>query len=211
MNHRGLTRSLILSCALLLSAAACGPTTPAGPDLGYLKMSHPVYSPNHTKTIRLISNWGQDTALLETLRPAANTAAAQLSAITGVNFVVSGEVTPYAPTNGEIGIRIESGKCGANPDVWGCAPDSLWTQDVNGRQMLSTQSIYIEPSQAQSSSAERKVTGILHEIGHTLGMLHYNNTYQGSLQIMNDHITSELQTYQEGDKNGLRSIVFYDN
>lgn len=151
-------------------------------------------------TIRLV-----DSAGIESLRPGLELAAARLADHTGGYFVVApGTTTATEPVSGEILVVVSStSPCGGN---WaGCAgPRSAEFDPVAGQWFLVTGKVWIHPTALTYSQVNRQHL-LEHEIGHALGLLHYDSLYEGRYQVMHS-MRYDAATFESGDVNGLNYL-----
>lgn len=171
-------------------------------------------------TLRLVSNGQGD---VEQLRSAAQFAASQIASISGVQVSVAAGTVPdgatsdRTPTDGEILLSVDSTvagspACGSGPYSlsWaGCT--MLWSQRAypeQGFDEIRSSRMWIHPVTLGYSTADQRSV-ISHELGHALGLDHYETLYNGVYQVMNGsgggYTTQGV--YQDGDKNGLRFLV----
>jgi hypothetical protein len=149
-------------------------------------------------TIRLVTSPG-----VEALRPLATTVAGELTAITGSPVSVAGgqvaSIDGPLP-DGEIRIVVSaSTPCGGS--VIGCGEvQTTGGVGVRGR-------VWITPSGMALTDA-RRTSLLRHEIGHTLGLEHYQPLFGGVAQVMASGLPENLpQPYGTGDRNGLRFLA----
>ncbi|MGZ0229962.1 MAG: hypothetical protein ACKVKO_08405 [Acidimicrobiales bacterium] len=133
---------------------------------------------------------------------------AEISTVSTVNFVVADRTDAEVNTMslGEITIEMApedfvSQQCGAEFVIAGCAGPSTenasegWDQ---GRVWLSDPTADYPPVDRRSL--------IAHELGHALGLGHFDDLFEGKLQIM--HSSSwEAPSYESGDLRGLNYML----
>ncbi len=191
------------------SAATTRSKTAAAPrsttDVGYHRFSgYAGATGNNGKLVlQLIESPG-----VESFRDAARTVAAELTAVTGLQVTVaSGTTTSTAPVAGVDKIRVASNHygqpmCGS----WGCGGPTTF-QQIDGGWYITGGRVTVAPSTVRITATE-KVELLAHEIGHTLGLDHYNGTFQGHYQRMNGYVDKEPGLhYQAGDKAGLKAVT----
>ncbi len=145
-------------------------------------------------TIRLT---GAD-ARVEEYRDELTAAARAASATAGVPIrVAPGRGGPADPARGEIAVVIGSGPCGAGSV--GCGGPSLDAREiVAGRVWLHPSSLGIPTGQRSNLAA--------HELGHALGLQHFDGSWSDGRQVMYPVITG-VTSYRAGDSAGLRHVA----
>lgn len=141
---------------------------------------------------------------VELLRPGLTTVAGELSVISGTAVTVRtgllappSNVTNLAPGPGEIRVVVSSTTpCGSA--VIGCGQIQT-TGGVGDRG-----SVWITP-QGMGLQPARVTSLLRHEIGHTLGLEHYQPFFHGDRQVMASS-QEEALPYGAGDRNGLRFL-----
>ncbi|MFJ3395277.1 hypothetical protein [Leifsonia aquatica] len=152
---------------------------------------------------------------VEKWRPVAESVLNYLNSNLGYRFTLAGGTVESAPTTGyqvpdnQIFVYVDSeGMAGALGNA------SAHTQlAMKGGILYSGGVIRMAKTVSQyptsSNAAERLKAQRLfaHELGHVLGLGHFNETYRGAVQTMHTSAWSAGQAfYQEGDLNGLRAL-----
>ncbi|HYG93585.1 MAG TPA: hypothetical protein VD859_08325 [Nocardioides sp.] len=122
--------------------------------------------------------------------------------------VMPGTVRRTKPRRGEILVVLDStSRCGrAYPNWLGCSqPQKLtWVPGTDRRRALvHSGTIRIRPRLLETYPTHA-VHVYMHEIGHILGMSHFDKKYEGAYQVMRTQ-SSTSTTYQAGDRHGLAS------
>jgi len=123
--------------------------------------------------------------------------------------VAPGTVSRTKPRRGEILVQLSPGSpCArSSPDWVGCAgPKKLsWVRGSDQKQIwVGAGKIWIRPN-LLTEYPTLQYTVYLHELGHVLGMGHYDATYDGAYQVMRSVAHDPINHYQAGDRNGLTS------
>lgn len=145
-------------------------------------------------TLRLTGADGR----IEQYRHDLAAAARAASAVTGVPVrVAAGFGGPVDPGRGEIAVVLGSGPCGSGSV--GCGGPSLTTREVvSGR-------VWISPS-ALGLSAAQRANLAAHELGHALGLQHFDGSWTDGRQVMYPVITGTA-SFRAGDSAGLRRVA----
>ena len=191
----GIVRTVAVA-ALVLTAtpAQAGPVAGAGFNLQEDTGLLPEY------TVRLVLSPG-----IETLRDEVQRAVDEVVSITGLTVTVAPDtIIERARLQGEILVRVSphSPFAGDRPtSIWaGCA---VSTKDFGGprpdvKYQLSAD-VWINVPELGLQDREHVV---FHEMGHAFGLDHYNQVFDGQVQVM--HSSNHAQSsYQSGDRNGL--------
>jgi hypothetical protein len=151
-------------------------------------------------TIRLISSGN-----IETFRPTIQAAANDLAGTTGGSYpVAAGTTTSTDPAVGEILIVVSSSSpCNGTANWIGCGGPEDTAMGPAGWVSMSG-AIWLHPTLLNYSATTRQST-VAHEIGHVLGLDHFDGTFEGSQQIMHSSVIPSA-TYRSGDANGLRYL-----
>ncbi|GAB3572866.1 hypothetical protein GCM10027406_00470 [Leifsonia lichenia] len=148
-----------------------------------------------TYTVRLV-----DTPGIEEMRAAVKASVDDVNAQHAARLTLAPGVTAARVASaGEILVAIDDTKC---PTSAGCAsPGVRW---MEGEYHAVSGLAWITP-QVLRYTADQKQHVVAHELGHTLGLAHYDQTHQGATQLM--HFASyEATTLRTGDLAGLRFL-----
>jgi len=159
-------------------------------------------------TIRLATSTAGN---IEIYRAKLQQAANEINAAGGASLTVA-PGTVVGPTNanlldapdGEIWVMISaSSPCGAlSGGRLGCGgPSGSW---VSGEPMWTSGTVWLSPT--MSNACQQPVTS--HEIGHALGLSHFDQQYSGVYQVMKSSTNCSFPiALQAGDLNGHRWLV----
>lgn len=142
---------------------------------------------------------------VEYLRQSAQQAAASIGSINGVGISVApGTFADPKPGFGEIlvgGPEVISNPCSGRARVLACAgPVGLTALPSLGVTLIDGGHIDFTARGRDQNAAARTAT-FKHELGHVLGLDHFDGAYAGSTQLMNS--TSVQSDYRAGDISGL--------
>jgi hypothetical protein len=211
LGHRRLTTLIGVGCAAAVAMLPATPAQAAGyhSGSGFLSYDAGLLS---SYTIHLV-----DTPEIEEFRAEAESVAAELTSIMGsvTVTVASGVVqSSYTPGPGEVTVKTdETSSCTTNRLPGGLG----WLGCTNGPATAfsggpRTDVEYVQDAKVTvnivvaglASDVQRHV--VAHEVGHALGLQHYDAIFEGHYQIMRsttDTTENASNTYQSGDINGL--------
>jgi hypothetical protein len=105
------------------------------------------------------------------------------------------------PTADEIVVRVtDQTICG--PIASGCTSNAIAQSEGFG---VVTNAVVEIQRDLLGSGYELPV--LLHEMGHAMGLGHYNEPYGTQMQVMWGFVTPEMTSYRSGDRNGLRALA----
>lgn len=139
-----------------------------------------------------------DSHRVEELRPHVTESVAAASAASGVPLtVLPGTVAPTGPREGQIDIVVSSrSPCGG---LWlGCGGPNI----DGGR--IESGVVWINPRLFERPVHEMSNT-VRHELGHTLGLAHYEYLHEDRVQTMHPTLF-EASRYESGDVAGLHFV-----
>lgn len=158
--------------------------------------------------IRLVSNNQGD---VETLRSAITRVAARVQSISDVILWVAPGTVPDTPGGrvsvaGEILLSFDNTTCGAGHA--GCGmPTSVDYSARPGFATIQASRIWMT-SAVQRFSAANQYSAAAHELGHALGLDHFDGYYNNEVQVMNSTAANYVTAgdYRAGDRNGLQFL-----
>lgn len=135
---------------------------------------------------------------IEEYRDEVEAAARAASTATGrAVHVAPGLGGPVDPGRGEIVVVLGTGPCGG--DAIGCGGPTLTDRElVAGR-------VWVHPTALGRSSADRANLAA-HELGHALGLQHFDGSWTDGRQAMFPRL-SEITAYRSGDAAGFRFLA----
>jgi hypothetical protein len=163
------------------------------------------YADRPSYTLRLVESPG-----VESLRGAAETAASEVASAGGVPIVVAAGTVPDTvpdrePAPGEILLSVDdTTPCG--PGNAGCGGPRIWSQRPSDHKTVIEGGRMWIYSVVLGYTAAQKQHVVDHELGHALGLAHYEQWYSDGYQVM--HPSSyEASGYRAGDRNGLSYLA----
>ena len=150
--------------------------------------------------IRLVDSSG-----VESVRPEVEEAAREVHDATGGDMRVLAGVTEDVedPAPGEILVVVTSASpCSASPWI-GCG--SVETTTGSTPNLIATSGkVWLHPDVLGLSAHDRQHV-VSHELGHALGLRHYDGRHDGEAQVMHSSSYDAL-SYRSGDLAGLRFL-----
>lgn len=143
--------------------------------------------------VRLVESDG-----IETIRPYVTEAVAQATAAGGQSLAVRpGTVDRSAPERGQIDIVVSSSSpCSG---LWlGCGGPTVEEGKVQAGQIWINPRVFDRPTDQIANT-------VRHELGHTLGLAHYEYLHEDRVQTMHPS-RFDAATYESGDAAGLRAV-----
>lgn len=160
---------------------------------GYALLSYAAYT-KLGRTVRFYPDTPASTRTLMT------TAVGEVNAISNAGLRI-GTDTTVEYIGGEILVRVVPvTRCG---DIAiGCAASTSYT-GVDGRRYVNTTTIEVA-ADVVGTSLEGVVVG--HELGHAMGLAHFEDKWDNSYQLMRSTAVS-TGTYRAGDRRGLAALT----
>lgn len=123
----------------------------------------------------------------------------QINAASGAGVAI-GPDTTASPAADEIVVRVPvTTICGAG--AAGCAANAVATTDGIG---VVVNALVELRRDLVGSGYELPV--LLHEMGHAMGLGHYDEPYRAAMQLMWNSVTTDMTAYRDGDRNGLAAL-----
>lgn len=162
-------------------------------------------------TIKLISSSEGNSELL---RPTTTEAARQLSAATGASLTVApglysapGDYRNVPVPQNEIYVKVSTewtSSCNI-PDVAGCGgPEGYAPGGESPFLVVTAGKVWVAPRKLDDSDLQNL---LLHELGHAIGLTHYQPDFEGLPQVMRSDGGGLVNAYRSGDLNGLRYLA----
>lgn len=146
---------------------------------------------------------------VETLRSSAEKTAKRLNRIDGYSVAVaSGQWPQKDPESGEIRLRtgVEQ-SCGDVVEWAGCT--TPWRVELpDGKNRIIGGAVVIH-EKVLSRGEDARYSTVAHEVGHALGLQHYDETFRGEYQLMVPTASNAPDDYRSGDLAGLIDLSEY--
>ena len=170
----------------------------AGASGGYALFSTTARWLSSGYTIRLTGADGR----IEQYRDELARAARAVTATTGVPIRIAFAFGGSSdPGRGEIAVVLGSGPCGSGSA--GCGGPALTAREVvSGRVWVHQSGLGLSPTQRTNLAA--------HELGHALGLQHFDGSWTDGRQVMYPVITGTT-AFRAGDAAGLRRLAGADD
>lgn len=160
-----------------------------------------LYRARPTYVLRFANIGGRNAAVMRNAWQRLVTALPNVDITIAPGTVARGDVR-----TGEILVSLSTSS-GCTGDWVGCAGPrkATWISGTNYTEAwINAGRIWIHPKLLEQYGADAQYSVYQHELGHVLGMGHFDSTYQGSHQIMKA-VGPLPKTWRHGDRNGLWS------
>lgn len=144
----------------------------------------------------------------DSIRGEVAVAAGEAQAVSGVVLDVAPGTAIFdeSPPEREIHVTVaRDSPCGPLGErTVGCG--GYLFRDDRGRRTVVAGVVWVAPDlQARGGTVLRDT--VLHELGHALGLQHYDEPYNGEFQIMRSVIGESVGGYRSGDRAGLADLA----
>lgn len=143
---------------------------------------------------------------IEEYRAAIVSAAMEISRTSGVQLHVQAGTVAASGSYDKGVIRVQrsaSSPCGSSGGIVGCGGYAgAWSE---GKLMVNAGNVWLHDSLQRHSAGVKRST-VYHELGHALGLNHYEPNFQGVRQIMYPYVEDHRTTFAAGDLAGFAHL-----